>query len=183
MAKVKNVAMTPEQCAKVAAAMIDSFDPAVVHRLTNSEPEAVTLAAAAINRLLDVCAATQVLHLMHTLQGFDILDPRKLAAQAQAWVDNLLANDEGRNQYRWPDPMEMVTKHYKARSSGPVSVTMPVGQGAGVGYFVDPSASRRSAKARMQKGPTSMLEPLLIFCPSLPGSPGDADPAEEDGHA
>jgi hypothetical protein len=161
MAEDKNVIVTAGQCAGFARAVVDVFDVLTVHRITLCDPEAAARAAAAINRLLDVCAASQVLRVMQGLNGFELLDQNKIVAEANAWMRDMTANDAPGRRFRWPDPVEMATRYFRARSSGPVSITFPDDRGIRAGYFLDRDVAPTKADS------PDMSTPLLVRCPGI----------------
>lgn len=156
MAEDKNVAVTVKQCVGFATSIVEVLDASTIYRLTECDPEAAAKAAAAINRLLDVCAASQVLRVMQGLDGFEHLDQTKIIAEANAWMRNITANDVPGQRFRWPDPVEMATRYYRARSSGPVSITFPSDRGVRAGYFLDRDSNTGD-----------MNVPVLARCPAM----------------
>lgn len=161
MAEDKNVAVTVKQCIGFARAIVEVLDASTVHSLTECDPEAAAKAAAAVNRLLDVCAATQVLRVMHGLDGFEHLDQTKVIAEANAWMRDITANDAPGQRFRWPDPVEMAKAYFRARSSGPVSITFPDDHGVRAGYFLN------RATARVKTESCGMGTPFLARCPAM----------------
>jgi hypothetical protein len=173
IAAVKNIPITPDYAAALSACAVEAIAPDEVCHLLNLESAAVVVAAETINRMLDVIAATRVIHFMWELEGFDQLDTKKITAHAQQWMANTIANDAGDRRYRWPETAEMVIAYFKARSSGPVAVRYPEGRPMRALYSLDPLACRRKASKPPE---TSGPPPLLIHCPGLPGTTAAAMP-------
>lgn len=147
MARAKNVAISMEDCAKLARLTVESLGASTIHGIAKCLPQPVTLAAATLNRLLDIWAATQVIHLLRSFEGYDHFDHGEVVTQAQAWMRNIcLANFSGDTRYRWPDPGTMVTDYYKTGASGPVAVKYPDAYPVVTMYRLDRPACRRAAK-------------------------------------
>jgi hypothetical protein len=161
MAEDKNVAVTVKQCVGFASAIVEVLDASTVYQLTECDPEAAAKAAAAINRLLDVCAASQVLRVLEGMDGFERLDQSTIIAEANAWMRDITANDAPGQRFRWPDPVEMAKAYFRARSSGPVSITFPNDRGVRAGYFLD------RASASVKTDSPGMSTPLLTRCPAM----------------
>jgi hypothetical protein len=190
MAVTKNIHLLPGQEGEVAAMAIKALDTAIIHELIRCEGDAVALAAATVNCLLDGVAACHMIQVMRALEGFDQLNPEQTIADAKAWIARQVANDTGDKRLRWPDPMDMAIRYFRARSSGPVAIQFSGAVRAA--YLVDPlllgsgkgergskpalvslpsgavtdgeAAQARAIPARAQAD-GFMPEPLLIRCP------------------
>jgi hypothetical protein len=163
MAKDKNVPVTDEHCALFARNVVALLDDLTIERITRGELRAWASAAASINRLLDVCAASEVLYLIRILEGNPHPDRSQMIAEAEVWMREALANDTSDRRLRWPDLLEMAQSHRRARASGPVSILFPNTRGVRAGYLLD-----RDAKAQNSVGPhRGMGTPLLARCRSL----------------
>lgn len=122
MAVTKDVHLLPGQESEVAAMAIKALDTAIIHDLIRCEGDSVALAAATVNCLLDGVAACHAIQVMRALEGFDQLNPDQTLADAGAWIKQRVANDTGDRRFRWPDPMDMAIRYFRARSSGPVAI-------------------------------------------------------------
>jgi hypothetical protein len=168
IAKVKNVTLEPGLDERLAAVAVDTLDAATLCRLMRAEPGATIGAAAIINRMLDICAASRVISLLWNIYGFENVDPAWAMTQAEAWMKNVgIANEIGDNRYRWPDAAGMVIAHYKARSYEPVRIQLPADYRMRAFYQVDREAIRRSSKADALQGPVA----LTFRCSALPENP------------
>jgi len=205
LAVTKNVRLAPGQEAEIADMALAALKPTTIHELIACGPAAVTHAAGTLNFLLDTFAACQVIQIMLELEGCGPLDPARTFADATAWVRQRVANDVGDQRYRWPQPIDMATRHFRARSSGPVAIAFP-GAVRAV-YFLDRSRCRSSTSTASPARPPAlaaldgasassgtihrqsatsitrqshgfMPEPLLIRCPGVsPVCPGEPDRA------
>jgi hypothetical protein len=190
MAITKNVRLFPGQEGEVAAMAIKALDTAIIYGLIRCEVDSVALAAATVDCLLDGVAACHAIQVMRALEGFDQLNPDQTLAHAGAWIKQRVANDTGDRRLRWPDPMDMAIRYFRARSSGPVAIQFSGAVRAA--YLVDPlllgsgkgergskpalaslpsGAVRDGEAARARPIPARkqadgfMPEPLLIRCP------------------
>jgi hypothetical protein len=164
LAKEKNVVASVERCAITARAAVDSFDADMLWRVARYEPAAIALAAASLNRILDMLAATRVIYCMWAVRGVDHLDHGDVVRQAEDWMRRLIvANDLPDRRLRWSDPVETVKTALGACAAGPVTVTMPEGQPLRVIHLYDPSTAR--AARDKNHTDTAMLTPLLVRWP------------------
>jgi hypothetical protein len=167
LAEDKNVPVTDEHCALFARNVVALLDVLAVQRIARGDLRAWASAAASINRLLDVYAATGVLYLMRILEGNPNPDRSRMIADAEVWMREALANDTSDRRLRWPDLLEMAQSHLRARVSGPVSILFPNNSGILAVYLLDPDASTR----RSMDDQGEMGTPLLARCPSRAAKP------------
>jgi hypothetical protein len=157
------VPVASEHCSLFARNVVELLDVLSIQRIARSDIKAWASAAASVNRLLDVYAATEVLYLVRILEGNPNPDRRKMIAEAEVWMREALANDASDRRLRWPDLLEMAKSHLRARASGPVSILFAYNGGMRVGYLLDPDAgTRKSTDDR-----SGMGTPLLARCPSI----------------
>jgi hypothetical protein len=167
MAELKNVPLETEYSEGLAKATAASLAPEILRGILDGDAAAVSFVVRSINGLLDTIAATRVLNFMWKLEGFDQIESQCLTRQAGQWINVLVANDTTDARYRWPDTNEMATQYYRTRGSGPVHIRGAEGQPARARYFIDIEACRAPAKSANR---SSMLLPLLMHCPGLPGT-------------
>ena len=185
MATIKNIPLPPEFSTNTAASLVNALDPAAVRGLANCEQSALIIVAATINRLLDIYAAASLIRFVWRAEGFDQLNPLQIYEHAQTWMRHQIANDTGDNRFRWPDTAEMAIAYFRARSRGPVRITMPAKQIDAV-YFLDASACRRAPKGKSAppapSKPRGLPVPLVIRCPGLMGLRGGRMPDGRSVH-
>jgi hypothetical protein len=153
------------------------LDVLSIQRIARGEIKAWASAAASINRLLDVYAASEVLNLMRILEGNPSPDRGQMIAEAEVWMRETLANDTSDRRRRWPDLLEMAQSHLRARAPGPVSILFPNTQGVRVGYVLDRDAKAPRPAHEQQR----MATPLLARCRSMnlqPRAIGSPSPRE-----
>gem|GEM_PF-2188942 len=191
IAVTKNVRLVPGQESEVAAMAIKALDTAIIYGLIRCEAGSVALAAATVNCLLDLIAACEVIRIVRGAEGFDQLNPDQTLADAKAWIARQVANDTGDKRLRWPEPIDMAIRYFRARSSGPVAIQFsgevraaylvdPLLLGAGrrgergprpalasvpSGAVTDDEAAQARAIPARAQADGFMPEPLLIRCP------------------
>jgi hypothetical protein len=159
MARDKNVIVTTEECVGLARGLLRVFGATRIYRITKFDPKATAIAAVSINQLLDVLAASQVLHLLRILEGVKEPDRAQTIAEAEVWMRDVIANDRCDDRFCWPDPLEMALRHHRARFSGPVSILLPnLGRGR-MGYLLE----RTPASTEVGKNANV---PVLVRCPA-----------------
>jgi hypothetical protein len=141
LAEDKNVPVTSEHCALFARNVVELLDVLSIQRIARGDIKAFASAAASINRLLDVYAATEVLYLVRILEGHSHPDRSQMIAEAEVWMREALANDTSDRRLRWPDLLEMAQSHLRARASGPVSILFPNNGSMRAKYLLDREAT------------------------------------------
>jgi hypothetical protein len=167
LAEDKNVPVASEHCSLFARKVVELLDVLSIQRIARSDIKAWASAAASVNRLLDVYAASEVLYLMRVLEGHSNPDRSQMIAEAEIWMREALANDTSDRRLRWPDLLDMAQSYLRARASGPVSILFPNTGGIRAGYLLDREANAR--KAMDDQG--GMGTPLLARCPSIDPKP------------
>jgi hypothetical protein len=167
LADDKNVPVASAHCSLFARNVVELLDVLSIQRIARNDVKAWASAAASVNRLLDVYAATEVLYLVRVLQGHSNPDRSQMIAEAEVWMREALANDTSDRRLRWPDLLDMAQSHLRARASGPVSILFSNTGGTRAGYLLDPHATSR--KPMDDQG--GMRIPLLVRCPSIAPKP------------
>lgn len=165
MAAHKNVRLSREAASSMAMKVTDALAGDIILGVLNFDAGCIVTVAHTLNCMIDALAATRAIYLMWDLEGFDQLDMAQLAAWAEIWMREHIANDIGDARYRWPKPEDMALDFYTARSGGPVSMRFPDGSLVSASYFLDRTRSK-AAPAQRMSGPV----PLLMRCLSLPTS-------------
>lgn len=104
----KNVALGPEECVVAARSILGDFHSKELQWLARGEPNALELAANAIDRTLDIIAAGRAFRVIAHLQGDESPDGDVIMAKARAAAGRFAANDATGAMFRWPDLVEIV---------------------------------------------------------------------------
>ncbi|MBB5048522.1 hypothetical protein HNR60_003289 [Rhodopseudomonas rhenobacensis] len=141
MAQEKNVQLTDTIGAQaVCNVAVESLGPQALQRVRKNDPAATILAAKAIDRALDLCAATDVMLLMNAKAGVGFGYWNNDQYRIEAFVGCPPANDEGQRRHRWPARLADIVERYDAaRWSRPICITLPQGR-ARTSYFLDRAA-------------------------------------------
>lgn len=172
IADIKNVKVTPEDCDTIAELALGFLAPESVYLLAKNKPGADAPAAAAINRIIDIYAATGVIRLVLELLGYDHLDHAQIVRAAEDWVKGIVANAED-YRFRWPEPAAMATVYFRSRTRGPVLIQYPARHAMRAAYCLDRSSEFVPGTLKPSK---NVPMPLLLRCPLIPDLPGSVIP-------
>ena len=169
MAAIKDVPVTEENVSLMAATALSMLAPQDIYHLAKGKPQADLHAAYAINRVLDVYAASQVIRLVLQWLGHDHLDAGQMIIFAETWVRDCFVANLGDTRLRWPEPAMMAEAFLRSRSRRLVEIQHPDKRPARASYFLERCCEPGTATVKSR--PVAPV-PLLLRCRFIPGNLG-----------